>query len=226
MSSSPGGKKMWCIPKLTPEFKERMEDLLELYEKPLDAKHPVVCLDEKSKQLLEDSRSGYSPLPGKTAIRDYEYVRHGTRNIFVAVEPKGGRHFTKVTQRRTKKDYAEFLLELMDAYPDAETLHIVQDNLNTHSEKSLLLAFGKRKTKQMMKQIKFHFTPKHASWLNMVEVEIGILSRQCLKGRIPSEEKMKLEVTAWTKDRNKRSSLIKWGFSTDKAKIAFPTLYA
>lgn len=216
---------MWCIPKLTPEFKERMENLLELYNKPRDVLHPVVCLDEKSKQLLEDSRLGKSSLPGEIAIRDYEYVRKGTRNIFVAVEPKGGRHFTKVTARRTKKDYAEFLAELVIEYPAAEILHIVQDNLNTHSEKSLLLAFGKRKTKQMMKRIKFHFTPKHASWLNMAEIEIGILSRQCLKGRIPSEEKMKREVSAWTKDRNKKGSLIKWGFGTDKAKIAFPTLY-
>ncbi|MFA4814562.1 MAG: IS630 family transposase [Candidatus Gracilibacteria bacterium] len=202
-----------------------MENLLELYNKPRDVLHPVVCLDEKSKQLLEDSRLGKSSLPGEIAIRDYEYVRKGTRNIFVAVEPKGGRHFTKVTARRTKKDYAEFLAELVIEYPAAEILHIVQDNLNTHSEKSLLLAFGKRKTKQMMKRIKFHFTPKHASWLNMAEIEIGILSRQCLKGRIPSEEKMKREVSAWTKDRNKKGSLIKWGFGTDKAKIAFPTLY-
>ncbi len=216
---------MWCIPKLTPEFKERMEDLLGLYEKPLDEKHPVVCLDEKSKQLIEDSRPMKPALPGKVAIRDYEYIRKGTRNIFVAVEPKGGRHFTKVTARRTKKDYAEFLSELTQAYQEAEVLHIVQDNLNTHSEKSLLLAFGKRRTKQMMKRIKFHFTPKHASWLNMAEIEIGIVSRQCLKGRIPSEEKMKREVSAWTACRNKRGSLIKWGFSTDEAKISFPTLY-
>ena len=216
---------MWCIPKLTLEFKERMENLLELYGKTYDAKNPVVCLDEKSKQLLEDSRKGRSPMPGKTALRDYEYVRHGTRNIFVAVEPKGGRHFAKVTARRTKKDYAEFLLELTEVYPEAERIHIVQDNLNIHFEPSLLLAFGKRKTKQIMKRVQFHYTPKHASWLNMAEIEIGILSSQCLSGRIPSEEKMKREVAAWTSDRNRKGSCLKWEFTKEKAAEVFPELY-
>lgn len=216
---------MWCIPKLTLEFKERMENLLELYSKPYDVKYPVVCLDEKSKQLLEDSRKGYGSLPGKTAIQDYEYIRHGTRNIFVAVEPKGGRHFTKVTARRTKIDYAEFFLELVGCYPDAKQIHIVQDNLNTHFEPSLILAFGKRKTRQIMKRVQFHYTPKHASWLNMAEIEIGILGSQCLPGRIPSEEKLKREVAAWTIDRNKKQSRLCWEFTKEEAVLTFPELY-
>jgi len=216
---------MWCIPNLTVEFKKRMEALLELYEKPYNAKHPVVCLDEKSKQLLEDSRKGHGPLPGKTAVQDYEYVRHGTRNIFVAVEPKGGKHFTKVTARRKKKDYALFLLDLVESYPEAERIHVVQDNLNIHFEPSLVLAFGKYKTKRIMKRVQFHYTPKHASWLNMAEIEIGILDRQCLSRRIPSEEKMKSEVAAWTADRNKKQVRLFWEFTKEKAIKTFPELY-
>lgn len=216
---------MWCIPKLNEEFRERMEDVLDLYAKGYDEKNPVVCLDEKSKQLLADSRGGKGMMPGKIAILDYEYVRKGTRNIFVAVEPKGGKHFTEVTARRTKEDYAKFLFHLTKAYTAADCIHIVQDNLNTHSEKSLIATFGLRKTRSMMKRIKFHFTPKHASWLNMAEIEIGILSQQCLKGRIPSAEVLKKEVAAWTTHCNKYLRKIKWKFDTEKAKKTFPQLY-
>ncbi len=216
---------MWCIPKLTVEFKERMEDVLELYMKPLDPKEPVVCLDEKSKQLLEDSRYGMPMKPGKTAVRDYEYVRKGTANIFVGVEPKGGKHFAEVTKRRTKQDYAKFIQNVMKRYPEANCIHIVQDNLNTHSEESLIITFGKRKTKKIMKQIKFHFTPKHASWLNMAEIEIGLLGRQCLKRRISSMEMLTHEVRAWGKQQNEARRLINWKFDKEKAKKIFPSLY-
>ena len=216
---------MWCIPKLTAEFKERMENLLELYLKPLDPKEPVICLDEKSKQLLEDSRVGMDMEPGKTAVRDYEYVRKGTANIFVGVEPKGGKHYTEVTKRRTKQDYAKFLQDLIEHYPQADCIHIVQDNLNTHSEESLKVTFGKRKTKKIMKRVKFHFTPKHASWLNMAEIEIGVLGRQCLKRRIPSMKMLTHEVMAWKKRQNKEKRIIKWKFDKEKAKKVFPSLY-
>lgn len=216
---------MWCIPKLTAEFKERMENLLELYLKPLDPKEPVVCLDEKSKQLLEDSRYGMPMEPGKTAVRDYEYVRKGTANIFVGIEPKGGKHFTEVTPRRTKHDYAKFFQDLIAHYPEADRIHIVQDNLNTHSEASLIAAFGKRKTRKIMKRIEFHFTPKHASWLNMAEIEIGVLSRQCLKRRIPSMKMLVQEVRAWTEQQNKTRRKINWKFDREKAQKIFPTLY-
>ena len=216
---------MWCIPKLTHEFKERMENLIDLYMKPQDPKEPVVCLDEKSKQLLEDSRPGHEVKPGKIAIRDYEYVRKGTANIFVAVEPKGGKHYTQVTQRRTKQDYAKFFQDLIGHYPRADRIHIVQDNLNTHSEASLIAAFGKRKTKKIMKRVEFHFTPKHASWLNMAEIEIGVLSRQCLKRRISSMGILDHEVQSWTNQQNQIERKISWKFDRKKAQKIFPTLY-
>jgi hypothetical protein len=216
---------MWCIPKLTAEFKERMENLLELYLKPLDPREPVVCLDEKSKQLLEDSRHGMPMEPGKTAVRDYEYVRKGTANIFVGVEAKGGKHFAEVTRRRTKQDYAKFIQDLIEHYPEADCVHIVQDNLNTHGEKSLIVTFGKRKAKKIMERIKFHFTPKHASWLNMAEIEIGVLGRQCLKRRIPDMEMLIHEVQAWGKRQNEDKRLINWKFNKEKAKKIFPSLY-
>lgn len=216
---------MWCIPKLTAEFKERMENLLDLYMKPFNPREPIICLDEKSKQLLEDSRPGHEVAPGKIAIRDYEYVRKGTANIFVAVEPKGGKHFTKVTKRRTKKDYAKFFQDLIQYYPQADCIHIVQDNLNTHSEKSLIVAFGKRKTGKIMKRVEFHFTPKHASWLNMAEIEIGVLSRQCLKRRIPSMITLDHEVQTWTNKQNETQRKISWKFDRKKAQKIFPMLY-
>ena len=202
-----------------------MEDLLKLYAKPFNKKEPVVCFDEKSKQLLADSRIGKGVMPGKIAIRDYEYVRNGTENIFVAVEPKAGKRLTKVTKRRTKQDYAFFIKELVEKYPYAERIHLVQDNLNTHNEGSLLVAFGKRETKQIMRRIKFHPTPKHASWLNMAEIEIGVLSRQCLKRRIPTRKKLQSEVLAWERQSNKAKRTITWEFTTEKAKEVFPSLY-
>lgn len=202
-----------------------MENLINLYTQPYHQREPVICLDEKSKQLLKDSRPGLRPAPGKIAVRDYEYVRNGTANIFVAVEPKGGRHYTQVTNRRTKEDYAYFLLSLTEKYVHADCIHIVQDNLNTHSEKSLIAAFGKQKTRKMMKRIQFHFTPKHASWLNMAEVEIGILSRQCIKKRIPDIETLQREVQAWEKQQNQSRRTMHWTFTKQKAQKVFPSLY-
>ena len=216
---------MWCIPKLTPEFKERMEDVLDLYAEPYDPKRPVVCLDEKSKQLLADSRASLPAAPGKVAIQDYEYVRKGIRNIFVAVEPKGGRHITDVTAQRKKEHYALFIERITKEYPDADCIRMVQDNLNIHSEQSLIHAFGKRKAKRLMKRIEFHFTPKHASWLNMAEIEIGILDRQCLNRRLATVEKMTQEVRAWTEWRNKNKCTIKWTYTKEKARDTFPSLY-
>lgn len=217
---------MWCIPTLTPEFRERMEDVISLCLEPYDPKRPVICLDEKSKQLLADSRRFLPLLPGKTAIQDYEYVRKGTRNIFVAVEPKGGKHYTQVTARRKKGDYARFLEMLIGRYPGAKRLRIVQDNLNIHSGKSLVHTFGKRKADRLMKCVEFHHTPKHASWLNMAEIEIGILDRQCLNRRISTAEMMEQEVRAWTEKRNEKRSTIHWKYTKKKAAKTFPILYA
>lgn len=217
---------MWCIPKLTPEFKERMEDVLDLSAEPYDPKRPVVCLDEKSKQLLADSRPPLPAAPGKVTVQDYEYVRKGTRNIFVGVEPKGGRHITDVTAQRKKEHYALFIERIItQEYPNVDCLRIVQDNLNIHSEMSLIHAFGLRKAKKLMKRVEFHFTPKHASWLNMAEIEIGILDRQCLHRRLPTAEKMTKEVRAWTQRRNKHKCTIKWRYTKEKARKTFPSLY-
>jgi hypothetical protein len=216
---------MWCIPNLTPEFKERMEDILVLYAKPYDPKEPVVCFDEKSKQLLKDSRALKATQPGKTRIRDYEYVRNGTRNIFVAMESKGGKRMTEVTKCRKKTDYARFVEKVIDSYPDADTIHFVQDNLNTHFITSLIEAFGVRKAKRLWKRLTLHYTPKHASWLNMAEIEIGVLSRQCIKGRIPSAEVLERKIAAWEQRRNTKRCGINWKFTKAKARKVFPSLY-
>lgn len=217
---------MWCIPTLTPEFKERMEDLLVLYAKPLNPLEPVICLDEKSKQLLADSRPARPTAPGKIAIQDYEYVRKGTANIFVAVEPLACRRFTEVTKRRTNIDYALFIEQLIALYPAATTIHLVQDNLNTHTIKSLIEAFGIRKAKRLWKRITPHYTPKHASWLNMAEIEINCVSTQCLDRRINSIDHLRTEVTACTQRRNDDRCTITWTFTTEKAREKFPILYS
>lgn len=217
---------MWCIPKLTPEFKERMEDILMLYQKPYDPKEPVWCLDEKSKQLLADSRPSLPTAPGKIAIQDYEYVRKGTANMFVAVQPRGHTRFTEVTKRRTKVDYARFIEQIIMRNADATTIHIVQDNLNTHFLSSLIEAFGVRKAKRLWKKLTVHYTPKHASWLNMAEIEINALSTQCLDRRIASFTELQTEVAACTHQRNTDRYTINWTFTPDKAREKFPSLYA
>lgn len=195
-----------------------MYRLLNLYRKEYDPVHPVVCMDEKSKQLLEDNRKPVAAKPGSIAKYDYEYKRKGTCNLFVAVDPKGGMRFVKVTDTRTKEDFAYFMKDLTENYfAKAEYIQVVLDNLNTHFESSLAATLGKRETKRMMKKIRFIYTPKHASWLNMAEIEINIMDRQCTGGRIGSKEKLKTEVTKWTKDRNKKKCTIEWKFTRQDA---------
>lgn len=216
---------MWCIPNLTPEFKERMEDILTLYTRPYNPLEPVVCLDEKSKQLLADSHPCHPTRPGKIALQDYEYVRKGTANIFVAVEPLAGRRIVEVTKQRKKPDYARYIEQVIAAYPDATTIHVVQDNLNIHFLSSLIEAFGVRKARRLWKRITPHYTPKHASWLNMAEIEINALSEQCLDRRIPSIETLSSEVAACTRRRNADRCMITWTFTPEKAREKFPSLY-
>ena len=203
-----------------------MEDVLDVYAKPYDKKAPVICLDEKSKQLLADSRPSLPTAKGKIAIQDYEYVRKGTGNIFVAVEPLARKRITQVTRRRTKLGYALFLERLVKNYPKARSIHLVQDNLNTHFLPSLIEAFGVRKAQSLWKKIVPHYTPKHASWLNMAEIEINALSTQCLDRRLASLEKLHGEVEACTARRNRDRTMIRWTFSREKAKKKFPTLYS
>lgn len=217
---------MWCIPKLTPEFRERMEEALALYEQPYDPNEPVVCMDEKSLQLLAHARKPLSPKAGTPRREDYEYVRQGTRNIFVAVEPKAGTRQVSVTLRRKKRDFARFVKTLLDgSYRHARLVHLVLDNLNTHNATSFQETFGMEESERLLKRIRFHHTPKHASWLNMAEIEIGILSRQCLKQRFNDQRQLKTSVVAWKRERNRNRATITWKFTRQDAQNVFPILY-
>jgi len=214
---------MWCVPALTPEFVARMEHILDLYEKPYDPKEPLVCLDEKSKQLIENTRPSQSAKPHQTKRNDYEYKRNGTRNLFVAVEPLAGFRKVTVTKRRTAKDFAKEIRTLVDLprYRNITTLHIVLDNLNTHFEKSITETFSEEEAQRILSKIQFHYTPKHASWLDMAEIEIGVLDRQCIKGRIPTERALRKKVRVWSRERNKQKKTIKWSFTSKKAREKF-----
>ena len=217
---------MWCVPELNEEFKSRMETLLKLYKRPYNKNNPIICFDEKPYQLLGDARKSTLPKPGKTAKQDYEYKRKGTCSIFVAVEPTGKRRYTKVSRRRTRIDFAHFVYDLIAQYPNAKVINIVLDNLNTHNEKSFVVAFGEEKAKEIMSRIRFYYTPKHASWLNMAEIEISVLSRQCLKLRIPSMHKLKPKVKCWQDNRNSEKIGINWSFTKKDAENVFPKLYS
>lgn len=195
-----------------------MYRLLDLYEKDYDKLYPVVCMDEKSKQLIEDVR-GVLPLkPGSTAKYDYEYRRNGTRNIFVAVEPLGGRRKIKVTNSRTKKDFAYFIKELVEHdYKEAKMIRLVLDNLNTHFLSSFYETFSIRIAKRILSKIEFYYTPKHGSWLNMAEIEINIMDRECLARRIGQETVLKCEINQWSSQRNKEKKKIHWSFTKKDA---------
>jgi DDE superfamily endonuclease len=209
---------MWCIQEITEEYRIRMYRLLELYKQPYNPSQPLICMDEKSKQLLEDSRQPIQAKPGKAEKYDYEYKRKGTCNIFVAIVPKGGMRVVKVTDTRTKEDFAYFVEELVEVhFHDAICIQLVLDNLNTHFEGSLLETFGKRKATRLLKRVKFIYTPKHGSWLNMAEIEINVMDRQCTGGRIESKKRLEADVTIWSKDRNEKQCNIEWTFTKKDA---------
>lgn len=209
---------MWCIGKLTAEFRERMYQVLEVYNRPYDAAEPVVCLDEKSKQLLEQTRRPIGAQPGTVAKEDYEYKRAGTRNIFVAVEPKGGQRHVTVTARRTKVDFVHFVSHLVECvYAKARRIHLVLDNLNTHFRSSFVEVLGDVEAAAMLARVEFHHTPKHASWLNMAEIEIGIMERQCTGRRVGTEVALRSEITAWQQRRNDAAQTIQWKFTRQDA---------
>lgn len=206
---------MWCIGEIDEEYRERMYNLLDLYAEPYDPQRPVICFDEKSKQLIGHIKE---PLHGKTVKEDYNYKRNGTRNIFMAVEPKGGKRYTEVTTRRKKPDFAKFIRRLADEeYPHAKKIRLVMDNLNTHNESSFYETFGKEEAERILKKLKFHYTPKHASWLNMAEIEIGIMDRQSIRGRIHDEKTLKRRIAVWQGLRNFKKKKIKWTFTKEKA---------
>lgn len=205
---------MWCIGELTQEYRARMYELLELYARPYDPREPIICVDEKAKQLRYPTRK---PLPAKPDVpvrEDYEYERAGTCNLFVAVEPRGNRRLVQVTERRTKADFVGFVLRLLRrGYAQARKVHLVLDNLNTHFRESFEEVLGESAAASLLSRIEFHYTPKHASWLNMAEIEIGVLSRQCLARCGGGQDVLAAEVAAWQKRRNAAQCGIEWTFT-------------
>lgn len=213
---------MWCIPTITQEYKERMFDVLVLYEKPYNPKEPVVCFDESPVQLLSEIFNVIEAEPGKIRKRDSEYKRQGTANLFCAVEPLAGKHFLFVTDKRKGKDFAIALKKISKKYPNAKTIHLVLDNLNTHNKKSLQNYFGKKEGAKIWKKFTFHYTPKHGSWLNMAEIEIGLFKRQAIgKNRISTKKYLIGIANEWKKHANKKKATISWTFTQKKAKEKF-----
>jgi hypothetical protein len=203
-----------------------MEDVLEVYRRPYDPKRPMVCLDETSKQLIGETRTPVPGAPGQLARYDYEYIRNGVANLFMICEPLAGQRDVQVTDRRTKKDYAECLRRIADEmYPDAEVIVLVQDNLNTHSPASLYDAFAPAEAKRLADRFEFHYTPKHGSWLDMAEIELGILGRQCLARRIDNVDELRREVQAWETKRDAAEAKVNWQFTTADARTKLRRLY-
>jgi hypothetical protein len=220
-------KEQWCIPpKANAEFVCRMEDVLDVYTQPYDPKRPQVCMDETSKQLLADVREPLSIQPGQPMRYDYEYEREGVANLFMFVEPLMGKRHIKVTDHRTRKDWAQAMQELSDVhYPEADVIVVVLDNLNTHSPSSFYEAFEPEEARRLVNRFEFHFTPKHGSWLNMAEIELSALGRQCLAGRIPDKSILTSEVDAWEEERNASNVKVHWRFTTADARIKLAHLY-
>jgi len=209
---------MWCIQTIDAEYRERMYDVLDLYEEEYDPENPLVCFDEKPKQLVGDKRTSIPMKPGNPEKYDYEYVRNGTANVFVAVEFKAGKRVTQVTKRRTMVDFAQFMKMLVDEeYPDVENIRLIMDNLNTHKEKSFYKAFSEDEAERILNKIEFHYTPKHASWLNAAEIEINVMDIECTDRRIEDMGLLAHEVAAWTKRRNDDRNKINWRFTSENA---------
>lgn len=203
-----------------------MEDVLDVYHRPYDARYPQVCMDEGSKQLLADKRERVPMEPGQPERYDNEYERQGTVSVFVAVEPLGGKRVVRVSKRRTRKDWAFFMRDLIDLhYPETDKLVLVMDNLNTHSPSSFYEVFDPQEARRLTEKLEIHSTPKHGSWLNMAEIELSVLARQCLAGRIPSLEQAQQRVEAWQQQRDHAQATIDWRFTTADARIKLKHLY-
>ncbi len=213
---------MWVVADLDDDYITKMEDVLEVYERSYDPKQPVVCVDEKPITLHADVRPASAAKPGREARRDNEYERRGTANVFCAVEPKAGRHFTYPTPDRSGFEFARVAVDLALAYPDAETIHLVMDNLNIHRRKSLTDVFGDEMGAEVWNRFTIHHTPTHGSWLNQAEIEIGIFSRQCLgKRRIPDLGTLRREAKAWNQRMNRDQVRIQWKFDRKSARRKF-----
>ena len=203
-----------------------MEDVLTLYKQPYDEKHPVVCMDESSKQHLRETRQKLPMEPGKPERYDTEYERNGTSNLFIFFEPLRGWRRIDVTARRTAVDWAQQIKKLVDEdYPNAKKIRLVMDNLNTHMGASLYKTFEPKEARRLLDKLEFHYTPKHGSWLNMAEIEFSLLSRQCMRERMGDRDYLTQEVTAWTNNRNSIKSDMKWRFTTEDARIKLGHLY-
>jgi DDE superfamily endonuclease len=203
-----------------------MEEVLDLYSQPEDPNYPLVCFDEASKQLTTEIYLREAAQPGKVAREDYQYERNGTANLFMFSAPLKGWRQVQVTDQRTQLDYAQQMKWLVDvAFPDAIQVRVVQDNLNTHVKASLYKAFEAPEARRILNRLDFHYTPKHGSWLNMAEIELSVLSRQCLDRRIPDKENLKSEIAAWEDRRNRSGNTIEWRFTTQDARIKLKHLY-
>jgi transposase len=222
----PWQKKMWCIPKVDSEFVARMEDVLDLYAQAPDEKRPVVSFDETPRQLIGEARVPIAAKPGKPARQDYEYVRNGTANVFMFVDAHRPWRHAKVTDRRANRDFAECMRDLVDEhYPNADCIRVVLDNLSTHKPAALYEAFAPDEARRILRRLEFHFTPKHASWLNMVEIEIGVMVAQCLDRRIPDKDTLVSEVAHWERRRNTEEARIQWLFTVERARVKLRRSY-
>jgi hypothetical protein len=217
---------MWCIADLDDNYIEHMEDVLEVYEKPLSAEEPVVCVDEKPVTLHDEVREPIPMKPGSVAKRDSEYERCGTANVFCGIEPQAGVHFTKVTPTRASPEFADFIQSIANRYPAAQTIHLVMDNLSSHTKKALTDRFGKEEGEALWDRFTVHYTPVHGSWLNQAELEIGLFSRQCLgKRRFGTIQILRAEARAWNQRTNRNRTTIKWTFDRKKARKKFKYKY-
>ncbi len=203
-----------------------MEEVLDVYTRPYDPRYPQVCMDEASKQLLRDSRAPLPLKPGQVTRVDYEYEREGVANLFLFCEPLAGRRWVDVTEHRTKADWARQIQELVDVrYPEAERIVLVMDNLNTHTPASLYEVFPPAEAKRLADKLEIHHTPKHGSWLNIAEIELSVLSRQCLDRRVPDFATLAVEVAAWEAQRNAVGGTVDWRFTTADARVKLKRLY-
>ena len=202
-----------------------MEDVLEVYQRPYDSQRPVICFDEQSKQLTKETRLSIPARPGQPARVDYEYERNGTANLFMVFEPLAGQRWVKVTDRRTKRDFAEVIRELVDSHPTADKIVLVMDNLNTHKPASLYAAFPPQEARRILERLEIHYTPKHGSWLNMAETELSVLTKQCLNRRLADQPLLTSEVDAWETARNAAHCRVDWRFTTTDARIKLKRLY-
>ncbi|QSJ14118.1 IS630 family transposase [Nostoc sp. UHCC 0702] len=219
-------KEQWCIPEVNAEYVLRMEDVLDLYNEPYELKKPLVCLDERPYQLVEEVRLPLPPEPKQPERYDYEYKRNGVVNLFAIFEPLAGWRHIEVTQRRTKLDFAKQLKDLVDVhYKTADVIRLVVDHLNIHTPNVLYEVFSPQEARRIIKKLEFHYTPKHASWLNQVEIELSVLSRQCLERRINNVETLSSEIAAWEAQRNQQKASVYWGFKTKDARQKMGRLY-